>query len=518
MKNIRHINILPPTLLLGLSAFLSSVLGVIRDRLLAQAFGASSSEGIYNLDAYYAAFKIPDLLFFILISGAISAAFVPLFTQYKKQKKYERAWKFASNMLHLMLIFVGATALFIFIFAPQFTRLVATGFEGEAFDLTVRLMRIMLLSPLIFTFSAVFMSLQDSFKTFFFRAFSPLFYNAGIILSIILFADEFGVFGVTWGVIIGAVFSLLIQLPALPRIGYKHYWVAQFSDVDVKKSLRMMVPRILSTSMYQFSQLAYTAIASFLATGSITILYFANNLYALPLAIVAVSFSITSFATLSELALEKTFKPFANEMKRVMQEVLFLVFPATVGMFLLRDQIIDAILVTGKFTAEDAMLTSHVLFYMLISLFTHSLNLLLVRGFFAYHDTKTPFYANVIGAVGGVASAYFLSKSLGVIGVGIGISLGNILVFLMLYILMRNKLSESLLDMLNVLKMILVSFLMGMVVFFAVLLIPFPEAFWLKLLYLIFVGLLGIFAYLIISSIFKIPERQILLKQLRRMF
>lgn len=518
MKRIKPLNILPPTLLLGLSAFLSSLLGVFRDRLLAKTFGATSGQGIYNSDAYYAAFKIPDLLYFILVSGAVSVALVPLFTQYKKKKQMGQAWQYANNMLHLLLLTVSAFALLIFIFAPQFTRLVAPGFEPELFDLTVRLMRIMLLSPILFTFSAVFMSLQDSFKTFFFRALGPIFYNVGIIISILFFAEEWGVIGVTWGVILGALLTLLVQLPALRLVGFKHRWVANFRAPDVRQSFRLMMPRVLSTSMYQISQLIYTQIASFLTVGSISILYYANNLYALPLGIVAVSFSVTSFATFSEFALEKNTQLFADEIKRVMQQVLFLVLPATVGMLLLRDPIIEVILLTGKFTVEDASLTSNVLFVLLFSLFTHSLNLLLVRGFFAYHDTKTPFYANLIGALFGIILAYFLSGSLGIVGIAIGISFSNILTFIFLYFWMRQKVQHPLLNVVNVLKISISSVVMGGGVYLFQLIFKIPDLVWTKVLYLILLIFVGLLLYLLMAHCFKIPERQMLLKQFRRIF
>ncbi len=519
IKRIKHLNILPPTLLLGLATLVSSLLGVFRDRLLARNFGATSGEGIYDLDVYYAAFKIPDLLYFILITGAISAAFIPTFTQYKKEGKLNKAWEFASNMLHLMLIGISVVSVIAFIFAPQLTRLVASGFEPEAFELTVKLMRIMLISPLIFTFSAVFMSLQDSFKTFFFRSLSPIFYNLGIILAILFFSENFGVVGVTWGVIFGALLSLLIQLPSLKNINYKHFWLLDFKKPDVQKAFRTMLPRVLSGSMYQVSQLIYTLIGSFLVSGSITILYFANNLYSLPLSVVAVSFSITSFATLSELATEKTTTLFASEIKRVTQQILFLVFPATVGMILLRLPLIDTIFLTGEFTVEDAELTSWVLLAMLFSLFTHSLNLLFVRGFFAYHDTKTPFYANFFGAIAGVILAFLLAIpfELGVIGIGIAITVSNILIFSILYALMRRKVSEKLIEGVTLLKMLGASFLMGLVVYGGLQLVQFPPQLWAKVLYLIGMGLVGVLVYFGLACLFKIPERSMLRRQIKGM-
>jgi len=519
MKRITHLNIIPPTRLLALAAFLSSVLGVIRDHLLAKSFGATSGLGIYNLDVYYAAFRIPDLLYLILVMGAISAAFIPIFTQYKKEGDLKNAWAFASNMLHLMLIAVSVMAIVAFIFAPQLAKLVASGFTPEAFDLTVKLMRVMLLSPIIFTFSSVFISLQDSFKSFFFRSLSPIFYNLGIVLSVIFFAERFGVVGVTWGVIFGAGLSLLIQLPSLRLIGYKHLWILDTKRADTVKAFTLMIPRVMAMSMYQISQVAYTLIASFLATGSITVLYFANNLYSLPLAIIAVSFSITSFATLSELATERSTEPFSLEIKRVMQQVLFLVFPATVGVLLLRMEIIDAVLLSGKFTASDAALTSQVLFIMIISLFTHSLILLLTRGFYAYHNTKTPFYASFWGAILGVGIAYTLALKLawGVIGVGVAITVSNIFVFSILYVLLRKKLGRSILELWNILKMLLASLVMGGVVYLIRISWVYPDVLVEKFVYLVVLSFAGVLSYFVLAQFLKIPEREMIMRQVKRL-
>ena len=519
MQSERHLNILPPTLLLALSALLSSALGVFRDHLLAKTFGATNVQGIYNLDAYYAAFRIPDFLYTILILGSVSAAFIPIFTQYKKENNFKDAWEFSSVMLNVLFLAVASISFIAFLFAPQVTKMVAAGFEPESFALTVKLMRIMLLSPLIFTLSAIFISLQDCFKTFFYRSLAPIFYNLGIIFAILYFGAKFGVVGVTWGVILGAMLNLLIQIPALFQIGYKHVWSFDFKRPDVRKALTLMVPRVMALGMYQISQIFYTYVASFLATGSITILYFANNLYSLPLAVIAVSFSITSFATFSELATEPTTEPFTDEMGRVIQQVLFLVFPATIGVLMLRNEIIDTVLLSGKFTAHDAALTGQVLVIMIVSLFTHSLILLLTRGFYAYHNTKLPFYASLVGALVGAAFGYLLAIPFGygVLGIAFAISLSNILVFLVLYVFLQKQLGREILDWFNVLKIVLASLLMGQAVYLAKFFLVYPETTAFKFAYLILVSVLGMLAYFIFAYMFNIPQRESILAQIRRM-
>lgn len=517
--SIRHLNILPPTLLLALSALFSRFLGIVRDHLLAKTFGATGGAGIYNLDAYYAAFRIPDLLYNLLIFGAVSAAFIPIFTQYKKEGKFDDAWAFASSMLHIMLIGILIISGIAYIFAPYLVHVVASGFDQEALDVTVRLMRIMLLSPIIFAFSSVLISIQDSFKAFFWRSLAPLFYNAGIIFGIIYFGQQFGVVGVTWGVILGAVLQLVVQLPALAQVGYRHKWLFGFKRLDVREAFRLIIPRILGLSLNQLTLVINTLIASFLMTGSITIFYLSDNLQALPLGIIAISFAITSFATLSELATEPTTESFAMEIKRVMQQILFLIIPATLGMLMLRSEIIDVILVGGRFSASDAKITETVLGFLLISLFAQSLIPILSRGFYAYHNTKTPVYTALVGAVVSIGGSIILALrfGFGIAGIAIAFSAGAILNFILLYIFMRRKLVQYILDWANVLKMIFSGLIMVIAVALCRQWTPFDGTLIQKIGILALITLIGTIVYFVMATALNIPERKMVWRQVKRL-
>lgn len=504
--------ILSPTLLLAITALLSRLMGVVRDHLLAKTFGATAGTGIYNLDTYYAAFRIPDLLYNLLIFGAISAAFIPIFTQYKKENKMNDAWAFASSMLHLMMIVILVISAFAFAFAPQLTHLIAGGFDAESFKITTGLMRIMLLSPIIFTLTSILVSIQDSFKSFFWRSLGPLFYNGGIIFGILYFGQEFGVVGVTWGVIIGALAQLVVQLPSLFQVGYKHVWLFGHKRADVRKAFRLIIPRILGLSLNQLTLVVNTLIASFLMTGSITVFYLSDNLQALPLGIIAISFAITSFATLSELATEKTTEPFTNEIRKVMQKVLFLIIPATLGMLILRGEIINIILVNGKFSAEDAALTSMVLGLLLISLFAQSLIPILSRGFYAYHNTKTPVITAFVGAVISVGGSllFAIKMDYGIAGIAGAFSMGAIVNFLLLYIFMHRKLRRHILDWVNIVKMIVAGLFMSMVVVQITSLIAFDGSVLQKLLVLIAYSTVGAIVYFTLAALLKIPEIKVI--------
>lgn len=505
----------PATLILAVSALLSRLLGLVRDHLLARTFGASSGEGIYNLDAYYAAFRIPDLLYNLLIFGAISAAIIPIFTQYKKSGELKRGWEFASNMLHLMLIFILAVAGVAYLFAPQLANLVAAGFDQEAFDLTVRLMRIMLLSPIIFTFSAILISIQDSFRVFFWRSLAPLFYNLGIIFGVLYFAQDFGVVGVTWGVIIGALLQLVVQLPALRTVGYKHIWLLDSKRKDIREAFRLIVPRVVGLSLTQITLIINTLIASFLATGAITIFYFADNLQAVPMGIVGVSFAITSFATLSELAMEKAPNAFVSEISRVAHRILFLIIPATLGMLFLRWKIIDVILVAGKFTVADAGLLHAVLGFLLLSLFAQSLIPLFGRGFYAYHNTKTPVLTALLGSVVSIVGSYILAIRFewGVIGIGIAFSAGNMLNFVLLYIFMVAQCKQRIFDWLNIFKMLVAGALMYGVLYFVDQYVEYGNRFIDRMGTLALLTLVGMLSYFLVARLLNIPEVKMVLRR-----
>jgi len=515
---IRHLNILPPTLLLALSALLSRFLGIFRDHLLAKTFGATAGTGIYNLDTYYAAFRIPDMLYNLLIFGAVSAAFIPIFTQYKKEGKFKDAWEFASSMLHLMLIAILIISAVTYLLAPYLVHVVAGGFEGEQLTLTVKLMRILLLSPILFAATSVFISIQDSFKTFLFRSIGPLFYNAGIIAGILLFAENFGVVGVVWGVILGAGMNLLIQLPSLRLVHFKHYWLFGYKRQDVREAFRLILPRIFGLSVTQLTLIVNTLIASFLMTGSITVFYLSDNLQAVPLGMIGISFAITSFATLSELASGENKEPFALEIRRVMGQVLFLIIPATIGMLVLRYEIIDVILKYGKFSQSDALLTANVLAFLLFSLFAQSLIPILGRGFYAYHNTRTPVMAGIIGSGVSIGGSLMLAMGLnmGITGIAIAYSAGNIMNFAILYALMHRHLKIDIIRWGSVMKIILISTIMGSVVHMAKMLAPFGGTTFHQIGLLILYTAAGLLVYMMLAAFLKMDGFKMIWKQIRR--
>ena len=283
----------------------------------------------------------------------------------------------------------------------------------------------------------------------------------------------------------------------------------------MRKAIRLIVPRILGLSLTQITLIVNTLIASFLVTGSITIFYFADNLQAVPLGIVGISFAITSFATLSELAMEKTPSAFVTEVRRVGQQVLFLIIPATLGMLFLRGRIIDVILVAGRFTASDAAVLQAVLAFLLISLFAQSLIPLFSRGFYAYHNTKTPVITAVVGSVVSVGGSYLLAipVGMGVLGIGLAYSAGNIFNFALLYRLLCKSCKTDIFDWLNILKMLTAGAVMYGALYLASGHVSYGESLVDRMGALALLTLVGMLSYFLVARLLKIPELRMIIRR-----
>ena len=201
--------------IISLAGIASRILGLFRDRILAGQFGAGDT-----LDAYYAAFRIPDLIYNLMIVGALSAAFIPIFTEYIADKKEEDAWRFSSGMLSLQIFFMGTVSLILIAVAPWMMKIITPGFSGEKMDLTVQLTRIMFLSPLLLGISGIYGGILVSFKKFLIYSLAPIFYNVGIIIGVVFFVKFWGPVGLAWGVVLGALFHMLLQYPSVKFSGF----------------------------------------------------------------------------------------------------------------------------------------------------------------------------------------------------------------------------------------------------------------------------------------------------------
>lgn len=413
-------------------------LGLIRDSLLASTFSAGDV-----LDSYYAAFRIPDLIYNILILGALAAAFIPVFTALISRDKDDEAWELANGVVNLAAFFIIVFSVILAIFAPTIMKIITPGFSPEKIATTVMFTRIMFLSPLFLGLSGIFGGILTSFKRFLIYSIAPLFYNLGIIIGILVFVRFWGPIGLAWGVVFGAFCHFLIQYPAARSLGYRHRWNfwVHFNNKEVKRVIRLMVPRTLGIAVNQVNLFVITIFASTLASGSLAIVNFAQNLQGVPLGLFGSSFAIAVFPTLSAIHARSEHQKFVKTFSETFRQILFFVIPVSVFILLLRAQIVRIILGHGKFDWQDTILTFQVLGIFSLSLFAQCIEPLLARTFYSMHDTKTPFYIALISEIINISAVLLLLKEyhLGVIGLAIAFSVSNLVEIMILLFILRTK-------------------------------------------------------------------------------
>ncbi|MBM3257889.1 MAG: murein biosynthesis integral membrane protein MurJ [Candidatus Nealsonbacteria bacterium] len=393
--------------LLAVSALLSGLLGLIRDRLLAGTFGAGQ-----ELDIYFAAFRIPDFIYAILIAGGIAVLFLPVFSEYFK-KNEEDAWQFASNLFNCFLVLLVVFCGIMAIFAPWLMDLVAPGFSLANKSLAVALTRIMFLSPVFFGLASIFSGILHYFNRFLVYSLAPVVYNLGIIFGILFLVPRFGLYGLAFGVILGALFYWLIQIPSAKDSGYKYSFSLNFKESGIVKVFKLMIPRTIGAAAYNINLIVVTAIASTLAVGSIAVFSFANNLQYLPIGIIGISFSIAAFPLLSKSWASDLKEDFKNVFSSTFRQIIFLIIPIALLVFILRDQIVQIVLQTGQFSGDGARLTSACLGVFCLSIIGLSLIPLFARVFYSFHDTKTPMFTSLLTVALNIGLCYFFSFLLG---------------------------------------------------------------------------------------------------------
>ena len=491
--------------ILGAASLISRFLGLFRDRILAGTFGAGD-----ELDIYYAAFRIPDLVYSLLVLGAISAGFIPVFINYL-QKDKERAWYLANSILNILGLSLIVICSILIIFAPWLMKLIAPGFSDEKLAVTVQLTRIMFLSPFFLGLSAVLGGILQSFKRFLIYSLGPIMYNLGIIFGALFLVNRFGLMGLAYGVVLGAFLHMLVQVPAAYFCGFKYQPIFGFRFKGVQRILKIMPARVLSLALSQINFWVMTIFASFLVVGSITVYNLAYNIWSFPLGIFGISFVLAAFPKLSQTAQKKDRVNFVKTFSLTARQILFFILPATGLFIILRSQIIQVILGTGQFDSQDRFLTSQALFYFSISLFAEALILLFLRGFFAWEDTKTPFLIGLLATVIRLSGAWYLAKSMGVPGLALGFSLGSIFYLILLYLALKRKIGflDSKKIFLSSGKMIIATLIAGLSAYLTLQFINQSVIIQGGL-----AGLIGILVYLLLAWILKLKELKIFLSKI----
>ncbi len=386
----------------GIAVMCSRILGLVREQIFAGLFGAG-----FTYDAFVVAFRIPNLLRDLFGEGALSAAFVTVFSSYDAQKSTQETWQLASNVLTFFLVLLSLLVLLAIFCAGPIVSLLAPDFSQIAgkMALTKQLTRIMLPFMIFISLSAVVMGMLNTRGKFFVPAIASSFFNLGSIIggvSLAILLPQFGqpaIVGMAFGTLIGGILQLAVQLPALHRTGFRYRPRFNIKDAGLHQILKLMLPATIGLSATQLNIFINTNFASSCAEGSVSWLYYAFRLVQLPIGIFGVALSIAMLPVLARQAAKKQLEEMKETVVSSLTMVFALTLPATAGLILLSTPIIRLIFEHGAFTAADTTATANTLVFYAVGLFAYSANKVLVPAFYAINKTRYPVIASFL-AVG----------------------------------------------------------------------------------------------------------------------
>jgi len=379
---------------LALFAIGSQLLAMLRDRLLAHQFGAGA-----ELDIYYAAFRLPDLLFVLFASTLSVYVLIPFVSRAGKEGSH-----LLSQVFTLFLVFYSVFGAIAFFLTPFFVPKIFPGIADT--ESLVVLSQVLLLQPFLLGVSSLFGVVTQLGHRFILYAISPLTYNFGIIIGIVFLYPWFGLLGLGLGVVLGAFLHLLVQWPFVRKGTLSIGLATRFDWNEIGKILTLSIPRALTLSMQQMVLLFLAGLASAMTVGSVAIFQFAHNLQSVPLAIIGVSYSVAAFPLLAELYGKQMRKEFAIHITTSLRHIIFWSIPTIAIIIVLRAQIVRVVLGSGEFDWADTRLTAAVLALLVISLLAQAVNLVVIRAFYAGGKTMVPFIITFFGSLLAIASSY----------------------------------------------------------------------------------------------------------------
>lgn len=416
----------------------SKVLGMVRDVATMQIFGNTPTT-----DAYYAAFSIPDFMYLLVVGGALSAAFIPVFTEYLAQKDETKAWEMATSFLVAAGLLLLAIAILGMIFARQLAPLVAYKFAGAQLDLFERLMRMMFPAVFFTSLSGLCMGVHFAYQRFLMPALGPIAYNVFIILSIYLLGPVFGVQGMAVGVLVGAMASFALQVPfvaaASKRAGAR--WGLNLGHPALKRVLWLMIPTSAGLGVRQLNLLVEQNLASGMGPGAITVIRNSTRIFQFPVDAFGAAVATAAFPVLTRQFAVNDLAGFKRTFSQGMRNILFIGIPAGLGLFALSEPIVRLLFEHGKFTAADTAQTAGTLAFYSLAVFSQAALVLVTRAFYAIQDTRTPvkigFILVALGAVTNVVLLY--TTTLGTRGLALVFSVVSVINFGILSAILRKR-------------------------------------------------------------------------------
>lgn len=388
-------SILSAAAIITAANIISSLAGLIRQRImLAQFFDTEMSRQAY--EAFLVAFQVPDMLFQLIAVGALSAAFIPLFSKMRKENS-DTAFRMSAVVLNSMVLTFIALGTVVFIAAPYITEY-RTGdrFTPEQIQIVTNLTRLMLVGQLFFAVSSIFSSMLQSYQRFIIPSLAPIIYNLGILLGTYLFADQFGIYGAGIGVMIGAFLHMIIQIPSALRLGFKYHFSLNLDIPGVKALLRLAPPRLLTIGVNQIQNLSLGFFATSLGNLSFVTINLALTLMTIPIRLFGVPIGQASLPFLSEESQHSDFQHFRRLVVQSLHQIAFLAFPASVLLLILRLPIVRLTFGTPNFPWEKTLETGFAVAIIAFSVAAQAMVQLLIRAFYALRDTRTPFYITLV--------------------------------------------------------------------------------------------------------------------------
>lgn len=373
---------------------LSRILGLVREVVFAAHFGTSR-----QYDTYVLAFGIPDTIFLLVIGGVVGSAFIPVFTGLLSKDKEIEAWRLASTLINGSIILLAASGILLGFLAPELVSLViAPGIKDPAEKATlVDLTRILLLSPMFLGLGGWAQGILNARHSFTLPALAPVAYNLAIILGTLVLSPVLGIYGPVWGVVVGAMLHFGLQVPGLARIGMRYMpFHIGLRDEGVATVARLMGPRVFGQAAFQTNIVAMKAIASFLSAGRISAFNYAYVLMMLPHGVFAMSLATVSFPTMAAQFAENNLEGLRQTLSRATRVLIFLTIPSSVGLLLLRQEIVATLFQFGAFNSTSTELVSSTLAYFALGLVAYAVVEILTRAFYALHDTATPVGVSVV--------------------------------------------------------------------------------------------------------------------------
>ncbi len=513
-------NILSAAFIIMATVILSQFLGLIRQRFLVSIFGASNTLGVY-----LASSRLPDFLFQLIVAGALSSAFIPVFSDFLRKGEEKEGFVFASTLISLGLGIFFILSIILVVFAQFFSHLLAPGFTAHQIDLMANLMRIIIVGELLFIVGSFLSAILQSYNHFFIPGIAAALYNLGIIIGMITLSHWIGIYAPAVGVLFGSVIFVALQIPLTKKIGFSFHLKGLKDIKGLKEVANLMWPRTLSLAIFQSGTLLTVTLVSFLANPgrNYVIFDYAQTLAFAPVALFGQTIAQAAFPVLSRQ--RDDMEAFKATFITSLYQMLYLVLPISVLFLVLRIPIVRLVYGTAQFDWAATVLTGRVMGFFVISLFAQSLIYLVSRAFYALHDTLTPL---IVGAVTtaimiGLAFMMVLWLHTGIASIAIAYSIASILQFAILFVFLHVKTRgfHKMKLFITTSKLVIATFFTGFALYIPIKLLDqlvFNTTYTINLILLTGISsLIGLSLYVLLTWLFQIKEARTYVMMLKKL-